>query len=96
MSEQLVHLLAGGLSGMTVDFLLYPMDTIKTRLQARKSLVAAIPKSGAFYRGEAKPCLLRHHLSLVLSRPLLCDVDILSRCRIVLDGIPVCAIVTCP
>lgn len=45
------HLIAGGLSGMTVDFILFPLDTIKTRLQARKSATNAIPKTGAFYKG---------------------------------------------
>lgn len=41
---------AGALSGLTVDLLFYPIDTIKTRLQSSQGFV----KSGGFngvYRG---------------------------------------------
>jgi solute carrier family 25 S-adenosylmethionine transporter 26 len=41
-------LCAGGLSGVTVDVILFPLDTIKTRLQARSSSVVA---SRSFYKG---------------------------------------------
>ena len=44
-------LVAGGLSGVTVDLILFPLDTIKTRLQARKLPGQIVPKTGAFYRG---------------------------------------------
>ena len=45
---------------MTVDFVLYPLDTIKTRMQTRPgaeglppgSAIARSLRSGAFYRGE--------------------------------------------
>jgi len=51
---------AGGMAGMTVDFVLYPLDTIKTRMQTRPgstavsagSAIARALNSGAFYRGE--------------------------------------------
>ena len=47
-----LDLLAGGLSGMTVDFVLFPIDTIKSRLQARQSPSVTAPKLGAsIYRG---------------------------------------------
>ncbi|KAA0163579.1 hypothetical protein FNF27_00312 [Cafeteria roenbergensis] len=52
---------AGGMAGMTVDFVLYPLDTIKTRMQTRPgaeglppgSAIARSLRSGAFYRGLA-------------------------------------------
>lgn len=34
--DVVVNAVAGGLSGITVDFILFPLDTVKTRLQARK------------------------------------------------------------
>lgn len=43
-------LLAGALSGLTVDLLFYPIDTLKTRMQSRQGFLA----SGGFtgiYRG---------------------------------------------
>ncbi|KAJ6202751.1 mitochondrial carrier domain-containing protein [Bipolaris maydis] len=49
-SPYLVSLLAGGLSGTTVDLSLYPLDTLKTRLQSSSGFAA----SGGFtgiYRG---------------------------------------------
>lgn len=41
--------LAGGMAGMCVDSVLFPLDTIKTRLQARKTGLPIPQKS--FYRG---------------------------------------------
>ncbi|EUC44613.1 hypothetical protein COCMIDRAFT_97796 [Bipolaris oryzae ATCC 44560] len=49
-SPYLVSLLAGGLSGTTVDLSLYPLDTLKTRLQSSSGFAS----SGGFtgiYRG---------------------------------------------
>ena len=52
--------LAGGLAGVAVDAILYPLDTIKTRLQARPvaaaggvplQLPAAVAGWRSFYRG---------------------------------------------
>jgi solute carrier family 25 S-adenosylmethionine transporter 26 len=45
-------LLAGAVAGLSVDLLLFPLDTLKTRLQAKQGFA----KSGAFsklYRGLA-------------------------------------------
>jgi hypothetical protein len=50
-NSALLTLVAGGLSGTTVDFVLFPLDTIKTRLQARPSVVAAAGKQASFYKG---------------------------------------------
>lgn len=53
--------MAGGCAGMAVDFVLFPLDTIKTRMQVRPgahvnvttgSAIASALRSGAFYRGE--------------------------------------------
>ena len=44
--------LAGGFAGVFVDAILFPLDTIKTRLQARGSLRAPVG-AAAFYRGLA-------------------------------------------
>ena len=41
---------AGGFAGVFVDSILYPLDTLKTRLQARGSLRVPVGAS-AFYRG---------------------------------------------
>lgn len=57
--EPAINVLAGGLSGMCVDSVLYPLDTIKTRLQARQTAAAgkAVASSAgkqsfrAFYKG---------------------------------------------
>jgi solute carrier family 25 S-adenosylmethionine transporter 26 len=70
MNEHLVNVLAGGSAGMAVDFILYPLDTIKTRLQARPpSPAPATPAAAApapapapaavrgFYRGLASAML---------------------------------------
>lgn len=59
---------AGGFAGMSVDFVLFPLDTIKTRMQVRRganasvsagSAVAMALRSGAFYRGENMPLRIR-------------------------------------
>jgi hypothetical protein len=57
-STPLSVLAAGGFSGVTVDLVLFPLDTIKTRLQARRLPGHAIPKSGSFYKGEGRPCVV--------------------------------------
>lgn len=49
--EPLLDAVAGGLSGTAVDFVLFPLDTIKTRLQARRSGIVAPPKRN-FYQGR--------------------------------------------
>lgn len=36
LDDVVTNAIAGGLSGITVDFILFPLDTIKTRLQSRK------------------------------------------------------------
>lgn len=46
----LTSLLAGGLAGTTVDLALYPIDTLKTRLQSPNGFLAAGGFSGV-YRG---------------------------------------------
>lgn len=55
------HLVAGGLAGVAVDCVLFPLDTLKTRLQARHVVGggavapsgAWLPRAAAFYRGLA-------------------------------------------
>ena len=37
----LTSLLAGGVAGLVVDFLLFPIDTLKTRLQSRNGVQQA-------------------------------------------------------
>lgn len=44
--------IAGGFAGVFVDAILFPLDTIKTRLQARGTLLAPVG-AAAFYRGLA-------------------------------------------
>eukprot|EP01138_Halocafeteria_seosinensis_P016480 gb/GECG01016811.1/.p1 GENE.gb/GECG01016811.1/~~gb/GECG01016811.1/.p1 ORF type:complete len:308 (+),score=23.77 gb/GECG01016811.1/:1-924(+) len=36
LDDVVINAIAGGLSGVTVDFILFPLDTVKTRLQSRK------------------------------------------------------------
>jgi hypothetical protein len=48
-----INVVTGGMSGMLVDFFLFPLDTIKTRLQARHVVGAVLPTKWALYRGEA-------------------------------------------
>jgi solute carrier family 25 S-adenosylmethionine transporter 26 len=43
---------AGGCAGVVVDLVLFPLDTLKTRLQARGALAAPV-SAAAFYRGLA-------------------------------------------
>ena len=50
LSTSLLTAVAGGCSGMAVDFLLYPLDTIKTRRQARNRGLP-LPSAASFYRG---------------------------------------------
>lgn len=60
--EPAINVLAGGMSGMCVDSVLYPLDTIKTRLQARTDAAAgkAVQSTSkqqsftAFYRGKCE------------------------------------------
>ena len=59
MSDLLLSAVAGGAAGMTVDLVLYPLDTIKTRLQARRLTTGSPPPAPArgaasFYRGAAR------------------------------------------
>lgn len=55
VSDFAANALAGGLSGIAVDSILFPLDTIKTRLQARRGAAAGVPVRpagfAAFYRG---------------------------------------------
>jgi solute carrier family 25 S-adenosylmethionine transporter 26 len=43
-SRPYLHLLAGGIAGLSVDLVLFPLDTIKTRMQSRGGLT----QSGGF------------------------------------------------
>ena len=43
-----VSLIAGGIAGTTVDVALYPLDTIKTRLQAPQGFIKAGGFSGVY------------------------------------------------
>ena len=45
--------IAGGIAGMTVDLLLFRLDTIKTRLQSRPGAAGSALPAGRFYRGIA-------------------------------------------
>ena len=44
----LVSLISGGVAGTTVDVALYPLDTIKTRLQAPQGFIKAGGFSGVY------------------------------------------------
>ena len=46
-----VSIMAGGMAGMAVDFVFFPLDTLKTRLQAKVTTAAAGIRGAAFYRG---------------------------------------------
>eukprot|EP00753_Platysulcus_tardus_P009040 PLAT1777.3.p2 GENE.PLAT1777.3~~PLAT1777.3.p2 ORF type:complete len:281 (-),score=144.15 PLAT1777.3:71-913(-) len=50
LGEHAANFIAGGAAGASVDFVLFPLDTIKTRLQARG---ASVKPSGSFYKGLA-------------------------------------------
>ncbi len=50
MNEGLATFVAGGASGMTVDFVLFPLDTIKTRLQTKAGKGKPISRKN-FYAG---------------------------------------------
>lgn len=70
ISDLLGNMLSGGIAGSTVETALYPLDTIKTRLQARTSvtsiqlkglysglagnIVGVIPSSALFF-GSYEP-----------------------------------------
>lgn len=45
--EDVRNAVAGGLAGIAVDAVLFPLDTIKTRLQARKQNATAAPQAAA-------------------------------------------------
>lgn len=51
MNEAAATFLAGGASGMMVDFVLYPLDTIKTRLQTKGG--AGKVNKNSLFSGEA-------------------------------------------
>ena len=53
----LASLVAGGVAGLTVDTLLFPLDTLKTRLQARSSRLEGWVTVRQLYSGLA-PVLL--------------------------------------
>ena len=57
MSQPSTLILAGGLSGICVDLLLYPLDTLKTRLQVRSGTALPPFSVRAFYRGLASSML---------------------------------------
>lgn len=40
-----MNFVAGGVAGVVVDFALYPLDFIKTRIQARNDVIKKPPKS---------------------------------------------------
>ena len=44
----LISLISGGIAGTTVDVALYPLDTIKTRLQAPQGFLKAGGFSGVY------------------------------------------------
>src|SRR5689334_10452473 len=45
--HELALLVSGAMAGISVDLVLFPLDTIKTRLQSRKGILS----SGGFKRG---------------------------------------------
>lgn len=60
-----VSIMAGGMAGMAVDFVFFPLDTLKTRLQANVATAAAGIRGAAFYRGTcaALACTANHWLN---------------------------------
>ena len=53
MADHLLHALSGGLAGMAVDSILFPLDTLKTRLQSRAGLLRDPPPGAAAAAGRA-------------------------------------------
>ena len=88
---------AGGCAGMCVDLTLFPLDTIKTRLQSQqgfykaggfRGIYAGVPSAavGSFPNGESHLYSLVAQC-LIARRPVLCLMDILhgmiaSTCKI--------------
>ena len=72
MPDYLLHAVAGGFSGMAVDSVLFPLDTIKTRLQARAgtdaATVARARGPASFYRGALRRT---RHLGVLVGSSLL-------------------------
>lgn len=71
MQDGAATFFAGGASGMTVDFVLYPLDTIKTRLQTKGGGKGALNKRG-FYSGAPWACfVMRRRGAISAHRPVL-------------------------
>ena len=52
----LVAVIAGGLAGMAADFIVFPIDKVKTRLQANKGAISE-KQSGGMFQGLASAML---------------------------------------